>query len=157
MLLNEIFSVQHIKLNLESETKDETFEELIEIIIALHPELNRQDMLEAITMREKQMNTVVAPGVAIPHGYCHTLSGIVGAIGISRAGIEYDMEAQETVHCIFMVLMSYERREKHLSVLSKLSKLLNLQTLSEMQAAKSAQELNDILCRFEQSAHKEPT
>ena len=155
-MLNEIFSVQHIKLNLESETKDETFEELIEIIIALHPELNRQDMLEAITMREKQMNTAVAPGVAIPHGYCHTLNGIVGAIGISRAGV-YDTEMREMVHCIFMVLMSYERREKHLSVLSKLSKLLNLQTLSEMQAAKSAQELNDILCRFEQSAHKEPT
>ncbi|MDR1399521.1 MAG: PTS sugar transporter subunit IIA [Treponema sp.] len=155
MLLNEIFSVQHIKLNLESETKDETFEELVETIIELRPELNRQELLEAITMRENQMNTAVAPGVAIPHGYCHTLGGIVGAIGISRTGIEYDTEAREMVHCIFMVLMSYERREKHLAVLSKLLKLLNSETLTEMQSAKSAQEINDILCRFEQSSHKE--
>jgi mannitol/fructose-specific phosphotransferase system IIA component (Ntr-type) len=155
VLLSEIFSPQHIKLNLESETKDGTFEELVETIIALHPELNRHDLLEAITMREKQMNTAVAPGMAIPHGYCHTLSGIVGAIGISRAGIEYDTEARETVHCIFMVLMSYERREKHLEVLSKLLKLLNSQTISEMQAAKSPEELNNMLRCFEQRGYKE--
>jgi mannitol/fructose-specific phosphotransferase system IIA component (Ntr-type) len=148
-MLSEIFSVQHIKLNLESKTKDEAFDELVETIIAQHSELNRQDMLEAITMRESQMNTAIAPGIAIPHGYCSTLSDIVGAIGISHAGIEYDTEAKEMVHCIFMVLMSYEHREKHLSFLSKLLKLLNPQMLSEIQTAKSAQDLHDILRRFE--------
>jgi mannitol/fructose-specific phosphotransferase system IIA component (Ntr-type) len=155
VLLSEIFNAQHIKLNLESETKDEAFEELVEAIIAVHPELNRQEMLEAVTMRESQMNTAVASGVAMPHGYCHTLNGLVGVIGISRTGIEYDTEAREAVHCIFMVLMSHECREKHLPVLSKLLHLLDSQVLSEMRAAKSTQDIHNILCRFEQTDMKE--
>ncbi|MDR2537291.1 MAG: PTS sugar transporter subunit IIA [Treponema sp.] len=155
-MLSEIFDVQHIKLNLESETKDEVFEELVATITAQHPELNHQDLLEAITTRESQMNTAVAPGIAIPHGYCHTLNGIVGVVGISRAGIEYDTEMKETVHYIFMVLMSCDHREKHLTFLSKLLKLLDPQMLSEIQEAKSAQDFHNILCRFEQGSIKEP-
>jgi mannitol/fructose-specific phosphotransferase system IIA component (Ntr-type) len=108
-------------------------------------------MLEAVTTRENHMNTAVAPGVAMPHGYCHTLKGIVGVIGISRAGNENDTEEREAVHCIFMVLMGHECREKHLSVLSKLLHLLDPQVISEMQAAKSSQDVHDILRRFEQT------
>jgi mannitol/fructose-specific phosphotransferase system IIA component (Ntr-type) len=155
MLLSEIFNVQHIKVNLESKTKDEAFEELIETVVAMHPELNRRDLLEAVIMREKQMHTAVAPGVAIPHGYCRTLDGMVGAIGISRAGIAYDMAEGETVHCIFMVFMNHERRETHLAALSKLAKLLDSQILMEMRAAASAQELNELLRRFEQTGSRE--
>jgi mannitol/fructose-specific phosphotransferase system IIA component (Ntr-type) len=151
MLLSEVFNTQHIKLNLESETKHEAFEELIETIIALHPELNRQEILEAITMREKQMNTAVAPGIAVPHGYCRTLDGIVGAVGISRTGIEYDTEEQKPVHCIFMILMSHASREEHLRILSKIMYLLDSPALLKMQAAQSAQDAYDILCRFEQA------
>jgi mannitol/fructose-specific phosphotransferase system IIA component (Ntr-type) len=149
MLLSEIFNTRHIKLNLESETKDEAFEELVEAIIALHPELNRHELLEAIITREKQMNTAVGPGVAMPHGYCHTLNGVVGVIGISRAGIEYD--GLEAVRCIFMFLMGYDYRENHLPILSSLSRLLNSAVLAEMQAACSAQDVHDILCQFEQT------
>jgi mannitol/fructose-specific phosphotransferase system IIA component (Ntr-type) len=138
-------------VNLESETKDEAFEELVETISALHPELNREEMLEALTTREKQMNTAVVPGVAVPHGYCHAVNGIVGVIGISRAGIEYDTGKQEPVHCIFMVLMGRSHREEHLHVLGKLLNLFNSQALPKMQAAKSAQDVYDILRRFDQS------
>jgi mannitol/fructose-specific phosphotransferase system IIA component (Ntr-type) len=138
-------------MDLESETKDEAFEELIETIIAMHPELDRQEMLEAITMRESQMNTAIAPGFAVPHGYCHTLTGIVGAIGISRAGIEYDTEERKPVYCIFMVLMGQGIREKHLQVLSKLVNVFNSPVLLKIQSAKSAQDVHAILCQAEQT------
>jgi mannitol/fructose-specific phosphotransferase system IIA component (Ntr-type) len=151
VLLSEIFNIQHIKLNLESETKDEAFRELVETISAQHPELNRQEMLEAITTRENQMNTAIAPGVAMPHGYCRSFNGIVGVIGISEAGIEYDEEEHEIAHCIFMVLMGRAASKEHLGILSKLSNLLNSKELSKIRSAKCAQEVHDILCRFEQS------
>ncbi|MDR3343674.1 MAG: PTS sugar transporter subunit IIA [Treponema sp.] len=75
--MSEVFNIQHIKPNLESQTKDEAFEELVETINALHPELNRREMLEAVTMREKQMNTAVAPGVAVPRKLVNLLNSQV--------------------------------------------------------------------------------
>jgi mannitol/fructose-specific phosphotransferase system IIA component (Ntr-type) len=152
MLLSEIFNTKHIKLNLESETKDEAFEELVEMIAASHPEVSRRELLEAVTTRERQMNTVVAPGIAAPHGYCDAVNGIAGAIGISHAGIDYDTDGRTPVRCIFMVVMGEAYRESHLRVLSSLVKLLNSQALEEIRTAKSAQEAHDILCRFEQTA-----
>jgi PTS system fructose-specific IIC component/PTS system nitrogen regulatory IIA component len=156
MLLSEVFNIQHIKLNLESETKEEAFEELVETIITLHPDLNQQELLKAIIMREKQMNTAIIPDVAIPHGFCHTLNGIVGVLGVSRVGIEYDTKEGGPVHCIFMVLMGNECREKHLSILSILMHVLNSPALLKMQRAQCAQEIYDILCQFGQTDMKEP-
>jgi mannitol/fructose-specific phosphotransferase system IIA component (Ntr-type) len=47
--------------------------------------------------------------------------------------------------------MGCDCRENHLPILSSLSRLLNSDVLSEMQAARNAQDVYDILCRFEQS------
>jgi mannitol/fructose-specific phosphotransferase system IIA component (Ntr-type) len=148
MLLSEVFDIQHIKLNLESETKDKAFEELAETIVIQRPELDREEILEAVTLRENQSNTAVLPGVAVPHGYCHSFNGIVGAIGISPAGILYGAGDPATVHCIFMVLMGESSRENHLRILGRLLNLFNSQELPGIQTAESPREIYDILNRF---------
>jgi mannitol/fructose-specific phosphotransferase system IIA component (Ntr-type) len=148
MLLSDVFDARHIKLNLESVTKDEAFEELTETVIALHPELNRIETLESIITRENQMNTAVMPDVALPHGYCRTFNGIVGVIGVSQVGVSY--ETEQAVHCIFMTLMGGEaERENHLRVLSGILNLCNSRAFSEITAAQSGQEIYDILRRFD--------
>jgi mannitol/fructose-specific phosphotransferase system IIA component (Ntr-type) len=148
MLLNEVFDKEHIKLNLESSTKYEAFWELIDTISLFCPQLDRKEMYEAVAAREKQLNTAIMPGIAVPHGYCRTLSGIVGAIGISRTGIAYDENGGKPVHCIFMILMGEADREKHLRILSRLLNLIQSQDISKIQSAKNVQEIRDILCRF---------
>jgi mannitol/fructose-specific phosphotransferase system IIA component (Ntr-type) len=148
MLLGEIFDRQLIKLDLEGKTKDEVFMELVESIALKHPEFDRQEMLTAVTTREVQMNTAIIPGVAVPHGYYKAISGIVGAIGFSRAGIEYNSLDQKPVHSIFMLLMDQASREQHLLVLSRLLALLKSKALAGIQAAKSPGEVYDILYQF---------
>ncbi|MDR1466079.1 MAG: PTS sugar transporter subunit IIA [Treponema sp.] len=149
MLLSDVFDTRHIKLDLESTTKDEAFEELTQTVIALHPELDREAVLESIIERENQMNTAVMPDIALPHGYCQTLKGIVGVIGVSHAGIAY--ESEQIVHYIFMTLMGGAEREKHLRVLSRLLNLCNSRAFSEIMAAQSGQEVCDILRRFDRT------
>jgi mannitol/fructose-specific phosphotransferase system IIA component (Ntr-type) len=148
MLLSEVFDMRHIKLNLESETRDGAFEELAETIIIQHPELDLEEILEAVALRENQMSTAVLPGVAVPHGYCHSFNGVVGAIGISRAGIPYGSSDQAPVHSIFMVLMGEASRENHLGILSRLLILFNSQEFPGIQTAESPREIYDILSRF---------
>ncbi|MDR1420648.1 MAG: PTS sugar transporter subunit IIA [Treponema sp.] len=148
MLLSDIFDIRHIKPNLESRTKDGALEELIEAIAVLHPELDRQEMLDAVSARENLMNTAVMPGVAVPHGYCRISGGVTGAVGISRGGIEYDADDHSPVHCIFLVILGGESRENHLYMLSRLLKLFNSQGIPEIEAASSAREIYDVLRRF---------
>jgi mannitol/fructose-specific phosphotransferase system IIA component (Ntr-type) len=148
MLLSDVFNLQSIKLNLESKTKDEVFGELIESIITVRPELDRNVMYEALMARENKMNTAVVPGVAIPHACYPGIKDVIGAIGISRAGIEYDAPGNKPVYLILLFLMGEESREKHLDVLNKVFSILNSGAFKHIEAAKSSQEIYDILSGF---------
>jgi mannitol/fructose-specific phosphotransferase system IIA component (Ntr-type) len=148
LLLSDVFDLQCIKLNLGSKTKAEVFEELIETITAVHPELDSEKMLSAIAERENKMTTYITSGVAVPHGCYPGIGDIIGAIGISREGIEYNADGHELVYLVFLLLMGTESREKHLQVLSRIFTVLNSTALTHIQAANSSREVYDILCRF---------
>jgi mannitol/fructose-specific phosphotransferase system IIA component (Ntr-type) len=155
MLLNKVFDKSSIKLNLESKTKEAVFTELVEEIVRVHPELNREAVLAGIWDRENKMNTSVAPGVALPHGYYSEEVpypvDIAGAIGISPDGIDYGAPDQNPVHFIFLIVMGEKSREKHLRVLSRILTLIDSGILTGIQAAgnyRSRQEVYDILARF---------
>ncbi len=148
MLLHEIFDVRRIKLHLESETKEESFEELVEMIKETQPELDRNEMLDAIISRENEMNTFICPGIAVPHGYYHNFNGVIGALGISPTGIVYNTEDYQTVNCIFMILMGGEARNEYLNVLQRLLRLLKSQGVEGIQSAKNTQEIFEILRGF---------
>jgi len=148
-MLSEIFDPRRIKLDLESTTKADVFEELIETITDENSEFDRRELLDAVTMRESKMATIIKPGIAIPHGYSHTINGIIGAIGFSRAGIEYDEVDRDPVHLFFMLLMDESSREQHLQVFGHLWDLLNSAAFSdEIRKLRTAQEVYSLLSRF---------
>jgi len=147
-MLNEVFDPSRIKLDLESTTKTGVFGELVGTIALPNSEFDRQKLLDAITERESKMSTNILPGIAIPHGYCSNIQNIIGAIGISRAGIEFGGEDQNPVHLVFMLLMGEKAREKHLQVLSQLWELINSKAFAGIRRAKTPQEVYDLLCCF---------
>ena len=147
-MLSEIFTPRHIKLDLESTTKNDVFEELIGTIAAPDSEFDHRELLDAVTMREEKMNTIVLPGVAVPHGYCRNVKGIIGAIGFSRTGIEYDNSDQNPVHLFFMLLMDESSREQHLQVLSHLLELINSPAFSEIRETGTPQAVYNLLSRY---------
>jgi mannitol/fructose-specific phosphotransferase system IIA component (Ntr-type) len=148
MILGEVFDQQLINMNLQSREKNAAFEELIGAIAELHPELESEKMLAAIHDRESKLNTAVMSGVAVPHGCYQGADKVIGAIGISSSGIEYDAPDHKPVHVIFLVIMGEGVREKHLRVLSRVLSLLNAGGLSYIQEAKSALEVYELLCRY---------
>ena len=147
-MLSEVFNPSRIKLDLESISKTDVFGELIETIALPDSEFDRQELLDAVTLRESKMNTHILPGVAVPHGYCATVQGIIGAIGFSRTGIEYDCSDRDPVHLFFMLLMDESSREQHLQVLSRLMELFNSAAFAGIRKAESPQEVYDLLCGF---------
>ncbi|MDR1803597.1 MAG: PTS sugar transporter subunit IIA [Treponema sp.] len=147
-MLDAIFDPRRINLNLSSRTKNDVLGELIETVKKTDSSLDRQELLNAITMRENKMATIILPGVAVPHGYCSAVHGVIGAIGFSREGIEFDREDRDPVHLFFMLLMDESSREQHLRVLSRLLEMINSATLGEIRGIESSQELYKLLCRY---------
>jgi mannitol/fructose-specific phosphotransferase system IIA component (Ntr-type) len=148
MLLHEVFDKRLIKLDLENSDRDAVFSELIDAMADIYPVLDREKVGGVIREREKKLSTAVAPGAAVPHGYYPGLDRVLGAVGISKAGIDYDASDHTPVHVIFLIVMGEPSREKHLRVLSRILSLINSGALPCMLAAKSQEEIHDILSRF---------
>ena len=147
-MLDAIFDPRRINMNLLSRTKSDVLGELVETVKKTDSAMDRQEMLNAITTRENKMTTIVLPGVAVPHGYCNTVHGIIGAIGFSREGIEFDQEYRDPVHLFFTLVMDESSREQHLKVLGRLLEMIKSAALDEISGIESPQEIYKLLCRF---------
>jgi PTS system fructose-specific IIC component/PTS system nitrogen regulatory IIA component len=150
MILGQVFNIKSINMNLESDTKDEVFEELLESIIAAHPEVDRADALAALHEREAKMSTGIGKGIAVPHGKISSVKGVIGAIGRSKKGIDYDALDNAPVSLIFMLLTDPSDLEFHLTVLKRLSRLMDSHAfVSSFTNQTTAQDAYDAVCKFE--------
>ena len=150
MELKQIFSPSSIILNLESTDKDELFEEMVEAVHTFKPEINREEALTSIRERESKMSTGIMHDVAVPHGSCSSVGGVVGAIGISRKGIDYDALDKAPVHFVFMLLSNVEETEKHLSALKLLASVLQSpEFIKEIFVKETPQDVYNVLCEYE--------
>ena len=147
-MLGEIFDPRRINMNLAGRTKNDVLGELVETVKVTDSALDRQELLNAIITREEKMTTIILPGVAVPHGYCKTIHGIIGAIGFSRGGVEFDLEYRDPVHLLFLLLMDESSREQHLRVLGRLLEMINSAALGEIRGIESPQEIYKLLCRY---------
>ena len=151
-MLGQIFPKETINVHVASTEKDELFEEMVEQLRAAYPEINREEALAALRAREAKMSTGIVHSVAIPHGRCASLKVNVGAIGISKAGIDYDALDGEPVHVVFMLMIAEGQTERHVQTLKTLS--LVLQTpdfVQKVLQCATASEVYSLLCATEES------
>lgn len=125
MLLGEIFKKENIMTDLQSEDKDELFEEMTVRFKELYSNFDKDEALKALWKREEKMTTGVIPGVAIPHAVCKSVEGICGLIGISKTGIEYESVDGKDVNLVVMLVTGEDEIESHIHVLQRLERILN--------------------------------
>jgi PTS system fructose-specific IIC component/PTS system nitrogen regulatory IIA component len=150
MFLYEAFPPELIKIGLESEDKDEVFEEMVDLLCRVKKIERREEMLEALWERESKMSTGIMKGIAIPHGKIASLGEILGVMGISKKGIEYDALDGNPVHILFMLLIPEADAEDHLRLLKRLAELLaDHRFFDELFAQDNPQNAYGIIKKFE--------
>jgi PTS system fructose-specific IIC component/PTS system nitrogen regulatory IIA component len=150
MILGQIFDVRSINTNLESDTKDEVFEELLESILAAHPDVDRAAALLSLHEREAKMSTGIGKGIAVPHGKVSSVKGVIGAVGKSKKGIDYEALDNAPVNLVFLLLTDPDDLELHLTVLKRLSRLMDSPAfISTAMNQATAQGVHDAICKFE--------
>jgi PTS system fructose-specific IIC component/PTS system nitrogen regulatory IIA component len=150
MLLQDVFSPEFIKVDLEAEDKDEAFEELTDFFCQSHSSNIREEILGALREREAKMSTGIQKGIAIPHGNTNAVKTVSGVLGISRKGIEYDSLDGNPVYLLFMLIAPREDSETHLRILKRMAELLeNPEFYIDLQAQKDAQGAFRVICKYE--------
>ena len=155
-MLSSFISPSSIKVALESTEKEECFAELLEVLVAKNPELNRKEAMNALIAREEKMSTAVFPFVAVPHALCSSAGDTLVAVGISRSGIEFEPLEPETnsehpvVNVIFEILFEEKDTQTHLDVLRDILQLVsNPDFVKNVLQAKTSQEVYDIIENME--------
>ena len=125
MLLYDVFIPELIKIGLDSDNKNEVFEELVDHFCQNQKRKDREHLLEILWERESKMSTGIQNGIAIPHGKSAAIEEVRGIIGISRKGIDYGAIDGQPVFVLFMLFIPDEDSEMYLRLLKHLTKLLD--------------------------------
>ncbi|MCK4798248.1 MAG: PTS sugar transporter subunit IIA [Spirochaetes bacterium] len=150
MLISEIFKPESVKINLESEDKEELFEELVNFLVEVEHFDNREEILNCIWQREHKMTTGIAPNIAIPHTHIKNLKKTVGVLGMSKQGIEYDSLDGKPVHLVMLLLGDEKNPNQHLNILKNIATLLNNPDFyTQIMKSKSPSELTEVIIEFE--------
>ena len=151
IFLRELFPPARIKTHVEAEDKDEVFEELVDLLVTQYRLDCRDDILEAIRRREEKMSTGIKRGIAIPHAKTPLVQGVIGVIGISATGIDYQSLDGEPVHLLFLLVSGEADAGLHLAVLKKIALLVETPDFTTgVLAARDAEAAHQALRRHEE-------
>lgn len=124
MKIRDILLADSIRSELSSHDKIQVIRELAEMMAAAYPEIDRGELEEVLTDRERLGSTGIGHGVAILHGKLPTLQNIVTGFGRSPQGIAFDAQDGKPVHLFFVLIAPKDSASLHLKAMARLSRLL---------------------------------
>ncbi len=146
MYLYELLDEDSIAMSLESRTKDEVLEEMVDILDRTGKIKNKDAVLKAVMDRERIMTTGIGNGVGVPHCKTNAVDRLVAALGVSRDGIDFQAPDDEPARLIFILIAEHNNPGPHVRALARLAKLLsNKQVRDALLAAKTPRELLRIM------------
>jgi len=85
---------------------------------------NRNSVAGAVREREETMSTGVGNGIGIPHAATPHVSDVIGVIGISEEGLEFDAMDGEPVHLVMLFVVPEDHFQEHLDTLAQIARTL---------------------------------
>src|SRR3954463_1751328 len=95
-------------------------------------------IVAAIMKREELGSTGIGRGVAVPHTKHPSVSKLIGTVGVSHHGVDFDSLDGEKVHLMFLLISPPDRPADHLRALENISRQLR----------------DDTFCRFLKQSKK---
>lgn len=137
MHIASILEEPFIAINLDTETKEDTLNRMVDMLGDSPKVLDLEKVRAAILERERIMSTGVGHGFAIPHAKTDALTDIVAAFATTKAPIDFQALDDQPVQLIFMLVGKEAHVGMHLKLLSRISRLMNNQSFRQqlLQAA----------------------
>jgi len=124
--LAEVVSAKNIVPELKAATKETAIKELVSVLAAggAVPKAKVKEVTRAVLEREKLGSTGIGRGIAVPHVKLPFVKDPVGAVGKSRAGIDFSSLDGELTHTVFLFVSPTDPAEKHVALMSRFVTLI---------------------------------
>jgi len=127
MNLADILSPEQITPELRATNRWEAIDELIENLVAtgkIKPE-HREPITAVVRKRENSMSTGIGFGIGIPHASTDLIYEVVGGLGRSTKGVNFDALDNQPVNLVMLFLVPQGQFQKHLHTPAEIAKLLH--------------------------------
>ena len=127
MDLADILTKEQILPDLQATTCWEAIDELVNNLVTTG-KIQAQDrdaIAAAVKKRETSMSTGIGFGVGMPHASTNLIPEVVGALGRSRAGVNFDAADNQPVNLVMLFLVPQGQFQKHLHTLASFAKILH--------------------------------
>ena len=148
MNLGDILSPAQIIPEMQASNRWEAIDELLTNLIstAKIKQEHREQIAAVVKKRESSMSTGIGFGIGIPHASTDLIYEVVGALGRSRKGVNFDALDNQPVNLIMLFLVPQSQFQKHLHTLASIAKLLhNKEFRQALEAAPDAEAMYAII------------
>ena len=127
MNLGDILSPAQIIPEMQAANRWEAIDELLTNLIttAKIKQEHREQIAAVVKKRESSMSTGIGFGIGIPHASTDLIYEVVGALGRSRKGVNFDALDNQPVNLVMLFLVPQGQFQKHLHTLASIAKLLH--------------------------------
>jgi PTS system nitrogen regulatory IIA component len=118
--------------DLKATTKEEFFDEIVNLLVPEQDSTNRRVILDMLRNREALGSTAVGKGIAFPHGRSLAVSRLMAIFARSEAGIPFDSLDGSPTHLFFVLLAPpQDRSNQYLPALGKIIETVRKDALRE--------------------------
>jgi mannitol/fructose-specific phosphotransferase system IIA component (Ntr-type) len=154
MVLQKIITEARIKLDIEDIDKWTLIEDLVDLIVDSVPGADREALLADTLEREEKGSTAIGNGIAIPHARTTGVSELVGVLGISKRGIDFEATDGGLCHLFFLILAPPEEPTRYLKAISAVAFIgKDPDRVARLKSAASPAEVTAILGEVEGGNH----
>ncbi len=148
MKLANLLDQQELILEIEAEEHWPAIVELVDRLVTAGklPDVQRQEILDALKLREDMVSTGIGSGVAIPHAFSDDLENVIAVFGRSACGIDFEALDNAPVHLIFLFIVPRRDYQLHLKTLAAIAKTFTNPRLRDaLRDAATHEEILDLL------------
>jgi len=126
MKISDFLCTKAVSADLKSTSKEDVLSELVDLLINANvlDKKDRKKVMEVLMAREALGSTAIGQGIAIPHGKYESVNKLVGCLGVSKKGINFDSLDGELAHIFFLLVAPVDSAGPHLKALARISRLL---------------------------------
>jgi len=148
MKFADFIRVQAIRADLAAVDKEGAIQELVAGLVEskdLSAE-EQESIIKAIMKREELGSTGIGRGVAVPHTKHPSVDRLIGTVGVSTEGVDFNSLDGEKVQLFFLLISPPDRPGDHLRALENISRQLRDDTFCRfLKQAKTTEDVQQLL------------
>jgi len=148
MKFADFISKDAIRADLKADDKEGVIREMVGALLQAGkvPEGEVESIVKAILKREELGSTGIGRGVAVPHTKHPSVQRLVGTVGVSHEGIDFNSLDGEKVQLFFLLVSPPDRPGDHLRALENISRQLRDDTFCKfLKQARTAEDIRLLL------------